>query len=1269
MTSRPWLAIGILLGSLAGSTTVHAQQRFLRHYSTEDGLAQSQVKAILQDRLGYLWLTTNGGVSRFDGQRFVSFTMADGLSHDVVRAMTEDPRGDLWFGTESGLTRYDGSSFEILTRADGLCGDRVEALAIGPQGNLWVGTRSGACRWDGRSFSTIAEVASGERVNAILADRHGNLWIASAAGVRKLDGTAAHFFPRNESFSGYVVSSLLEDREGRIWAATYSGGLWVLDGGSFRAERPTESLTIYRILEDRDGLFWFGTQHGVARYDGHRFDSWSDQEGLGAVNVRSVAEDREGNLWFGTEGAGVYQLPPTSFVRFSAEDGLGHDTVLSIERDRDGYLWFGTLAGATRYDGESFRTFNAQDGLTQGVVWDVFADSRGDLWFGTSKGVVRYDGRSFETFTIGETPNWNFGLTIAEDHQGRLWVGSYAGAARYDGSRWELFDLGFLQAPQVNSILIGDLGHLWFGTRSGAVEYDGSIFSRPQESEILSRRMIHTVVQDRAGDLWFGSGGWGVVKYSRSRGGPPVVETFTTADGLSNNSVLLLAFDERGDLWIGTNKGLDKLDVTKYEAGGEKVFRHYGYAEGFTGLECAQNAVAQFGDGTLWFGSVKGAFQYRPREDRRNTVEPRTMITGLRLFFEDFELPVGGGVPDAAGASRLTLAHDQNHLTFDFIGISLSAPEKVRYRHRLEGLDRDWSPASRSTSVTYSSLPPGDYTFGVKARNNDGVWNQQAAVIELTILPPPWKTWWAYTLYVLALSAVVTGYVRSQQNRLARERAIVELERADAERERAVSRRLREVDQLKDEFLANTSHELRTPLYGMTGLAESLIDGATGELPEESKANLSMIVASGRRLGRLINDILDHSRLTHHGLSLTRRPVDLHATADVVLTLAGPLVGSKELKLVNSIPPELPPADADEGRLEQILHNLVGNAVKFTESGKVEVAARVEQDRLLVTVEDTGIGIPQDQQDRIFDAFEQADSAANRSSVQRTVDSTGLGLTVTRQLVELHGGRIWVESTAGKGASFHFTLPISLEKVADAPFVPLRGNPRPAEQPISRLPEIESAAVKPPLGGDRPAKKAPFERVLVVDDEPVNLQIIANQLASEGYQVDLAENGQQALSLIEEQEFDLVMLDVMMPRMSGYEVCRALRRSHPVEELPVIFLTARTQVSDLVTGLAAGGNDYLAKPVAKDELLARVRTHLELLSIHRSQAEEVKVLRGLLPICSMCKKIRDDEGLWNQIELYIHAHSEASFTHGICPDCVEKAMSELPGPGGQIPSG
>ena len=435
---------------------------------------------------------------------------------------------------------------------------------------------------------------------------------------------------------------------------------------------------------------------------------------------------------------------------------------------------------------------------------------------------------------------------------------------------------------------------------------------------------------------------------------------------------------------------------------------------------------------------------------------------------------------------------------------------------------------------------------------------------------------------------------------------------------------LSEIDKLKDEFLANTSHELRTPLNGIIGIAESMIDGATGQLSQEQVANLLMIAASGRRLSNLVNDILDFSQLKHKSIELQIKPIGIRELTDVVLTLSQPLASQKSLQLINAISPDVPAVDADENRIQQVLYNLIGNAIKFTEAGRIEVSAVVsnppkivlaqgKQPRMLeITVSDTGIGIAADKLDRVFESFEQADG-----SISRTYGGTGLGLAITKQLVELHGGEVRVESTLEKGSRFTFTLPLSknLETENKTVYRPtlfsvINTNARLDKidfiSKIRDLNAIQGQELE--LSSRRESLVPPKKRfnILIVDDEPINLQVLSNLLSLENYSLTPIDNGIKAIELIDNGlKPDLILLDIMMPRMTGYEVCQKIREKFPANELPIVLLTAKNQVVDLVEGFNSGANDYLTKPFSRNELLARIRTHLQLVKINLSYSRFV----------------------------------------------------------------
>ena len=432
---------------------------------------------------------------------------------------------------------------------------------------------------------------------------------------------------------------------------------------------------------------------------------------------------------------------------------------------------------------------------------------------------------------------------------------------------------------------------------------------------------------------------------------------------------------------------------------------------------------------------------------------------------------------------------------------------------------------------------------------------------------------------------------------------------------------LQRLDKLKDEFLANTSHELRTPLNGIIGLTESLIDGATGKLPESTISNLEIIVSSGRRLSNLINDILDFSQLRHKNIELQIKPVGIREIVDIVVTLSQSLIGTKDLQLINSVTAEIPLVDADENRVQQILYNLIGNAIKFTDTGTIEISANVisldslhladkessvtsqlqsliVRSKLQITVSDTGIGIAEDKLEPIFESFEQSDG-----STAREYGGTGLGLAVTKQLVELHGGEIQVSSELGIGSQFTFSLPISQNQCVE--YNHLSSTVRPSLVSRTNDRQLITNETAAPIFNNNSSsdhkerQENSLVKILIVDDEPVNIQVLANNLLLENYAIAQASSGKEALALLDKgYKPDLILLDIMMPRMTGYEVCEKVRERFLAIEMPIVLLTAKNQIADLVKGFSVGANDYLTKPFVKNELLARIKTHIRLAKIN-----------------------------------------------------------------------
>lgn len=1194
-----------------------------------NSLSDSFITAIYEDRERNLWIgTLTGGVNKFDRstQKFTRYSNKPedpkSLINNQVNAIQEDETGVLWIGTNGGLERFDSDSgiFTHYTQ-------------------------------DSNKFPSLNQ----NHVTAIYEDKTGVLWIGTeGGGLNRFDlaeGSFNYYInePNNPtSLSQNHVTAIYEDQTGVLWIGTDGGGLE-------RFDRETATFTHYQhdpnnsnsisidriraIAEDERGFLWIGsgswdgtyTGMGIDRLDPNRknFTHYLNQpkelNSLSDNNVLSVYSDQTHAIWIGTWTKGVNRFDPVKqkFERYTLDNNnpnaLHGDAVWAICEDADGILWIGgTNSGLNRLDRQTGQfihyTYDPQNlqGLDNNNVYSIYEDRHHRLWVGNDTGLHLFN-RTTETFshylpTLDAANNVN-GQVITrmyEDSSGRFWIGTFDGGLKKFDVNTEKFTHYFPSLETENrgiyssiSLIYEDrAGILWIGTFGGGLhrfdpvrETFTEYRNNPRDLNSLSNDKVSAMYEDESGTLWIGTQGGGLNRFNPTTG---EFTHYTEKDGLPSNVVGGVLSDRQGNLWVSTLNGLSKFNPV-----GE-TFRNYDVSDGLQSNSFDVLSYFKSPEGELFFGGFNGFNAFYPDRIQDNPHIPPIVLTEFQKFNE----PVTLDQP-LSDITTLPLSYKDQFFGFEFAALDYTNPTKNQYAYKLEGFDKDWINAGTRRYATYTNLDGGHYTFHVKGSNNDGIWNEIGTSIQLDIAPPPWKTWWAYTLYVFALIGVVLAYV---QWRTIAQRQELEQQRQELEGERVVSEKLRRLDKLKDDFLANTSHEMRTPLNGIIGLADSMLDGVAGPVSEKQQRNLSMIVQSGLRLNALINDILDLSKMKQSSLELQIKPVGMREISDVVLTLCEPIIGKKSLQLLNKINPDFPPVDADENRVQQILYNLVGNAIKFTESGIVEVSAEVlppaqspedpeAPDYLAITIADTGIGIPEDKRDRIFEAFEQGDG-----STARIYGGTGLGLSVTKKLVELHGGTIAVESTLGEGSRFTFTLPLS-KTTAE----PLEVN----RDRSSFIPRLQAIAIAVD-NRDTEAVEVSVEtetdghfRLLVVDDEPINRQVLVNYLSGAHYTVTQATNGPEAISLLEHDfKPDIILLDVMMPRMTGYEVCRILRQQYGMDELPIIMLTAKNQVSDLVAGLQAGSNDYLTKPIAKDELLARIKTHL---NVVRLKAENMRL--------------------------------------------------------------
>ncbi|MDM8568086.1 two-component regulator propeller domain-containing protein [Thiotrichales bacterium HSG1] len=1216
------------------------------HLTRKDGLSQSTVYAILQDSQGFMWFGTQDGLNKYDGYKFTHYRHEpndnNSLSGNFIVFIYEDKARNLWIGiNDGGIAKYNQQldNFTLYQHdpddSNSLSSDGVLAIAEDTTG-LWITTYdTGLNHFDGKKFTNYRHDPNNSNSLAsdvlwrVHVDKNGILWIGTESnGLDSFDPKNKQFThyrhdsKNPNSLSGDNITDIFADHNGDLWVGTMGNGLNLFKNNQFirykNDPQNPDSLnndTIWAIYADSSNNIWIATDGGLEQYLPtqnkflHNINDPQNPRSLSNDYVMSIYQDRAGALWIGTDGGNLNKFDQyrDKFVHYKNNsqnsNSLSHNTVSSIYVNKDNTCWIGTLGGGlnkfangnfTRYQHEP----NDPNSLSHDDVWSVYEDREGTVWVGTfGGGLNKFTEQKFTHYLANpDDPNSlsnDMVRAIYEDRSGNLWLGTREGLNKFDRKLFTQYkndpnSLNSLSENSVLSIYEDFAGFLWIGTDGGGLNKFNpktktfSVYQHdPNNINSISNNNVFAVYEDSQHRLWIGTQGGGLNLLDREN---QIFTRYQQADGLANDVTYGILEDEQGYLWISTNDGLSKFDPVK------KTFRNYDVLDGLQSNEFRE-AYHQTNTGQFLFGGIKGFNIFHPTKVKDNPYVPPIVITDFKIF--NRTVPIGKTLPQQINTTKsIVLNYQQSFFSFEFAALNFLQPEKNNYAYQLEGLEKEWNFIGNRRNAYYTSVPYGTYTFRVRGSNNDGIWNEVGTSIKIKVLPPPWQTWWAYSLYLIVILAIIISYIRLQKYKLL-------IKQRELEKEQKIAEQLREADKLKDEFLANTSHELRTPLNGIIGIAESLIDGVAGEINNQLETNLKIIVSSGRRLSNLVNDILDFSKLKKQDFDLQISKVNMYTVVETVLALSKPLLEKKNIELINNIASDLAPANADENRVQQILLNLVGNAIKFTKQGAVTISAEITTEGFAVTVTDTGIGIPSDKLTNIFQAFEQVDG-----STARTYGGTGLGLAVTHQLVSLHGGHICVESGLEQGSKFTFILPLiqvtttndELSKIVT----------KQSLKDDSNLPKLtEEIVEEQPKNFDVEIIIPGKYTVLIVDDEPINIQVLVNHLSLLNYNIVQAESGVKALELLENMERpDIILLDIMMPVKSGYEVTKEIRKTWAADELPIILLTAKNQVMDMVLGFESGANDYLTKPVFKDELVSRIKTHL---NVAKLKAETLRL--------------------------------------------------------------
>jgi signal transduction histidine kinase/ligand-binding sensor domain-containing protein/DNA-binding response OmpR family regulator len=1165
-----------------------AQQFQLTRLDITQGLSANQVNCILKDSQGFMWFGTMAGLNRYDGYTFKVFRTdprdSTSLTDNFIIRLMEGPDSLLWITNRNGQNVYNPATNRFyrdtrpLLNHYGIPGDSIRhifkdhsgvywfltdngvynatkklhpfkdtiaSMAQDPQGYYWLLHPNGLLEKADTNYRVIfhtflSKSPSRSQDYEMMADADGDLWIFSNSDVQGVDdynpqtNTITHYDANSPGLwlNNNIVRGVVQDDQGLIWIGTDHGGMNIIDKRRHTIQylvnnsedpKSLSQNSINALYRDDAGIIWIGTyKKGLCYYHKNivKFPLYQhlpyDANSLPYEDVNRFAEDAHGNLWIGTNGGGLFYYDRTrnTYTRYLHDDhnpnSPGGNVIVSLWIDHTGKLWIGSYyGGLDSYDGHHFVHFRHDAAnpasLNNNSVWEIYEDSHQRLWVGTLGGGLNSFNPQTNQFTHYKDVISPYISALMEDRQGNLWVGTADGIDVMDNNG-HFTHYSNLSNRNVICLFEDSRGWIWVGTREGLDRFDPKTKS---------------------------------------------FKAFHREDGLPDNTVLNILEDNDHTLWMSTANGLSNLDCTLFR------FTNYDESDGLQGREFNENAALKTKWGELIFGGGNGFNLFYPHAIAANTSVPPVVLTDLQIFNQSIQAgeTLNGRVllPQSITETRsLTLKYRENVFSISFAALNYFHPEKNRYAYMLEGFNNNWlTTDGAQRTATFTNLDPGDYTFKVKASNNDGVWTPQPLELHIRILPPFWRTPLAFVIYALLILAalLVARRLTLERERL---RNRIAMERQEAQR-------MHELDALKIRFFTNISHEFRTPLSLIITPLEKMIN--EGGMQQQ----LVLVQRNARRLLNLVNQLLDFRKMEVQEIKLYPIEGEIVSFIHELTNSFSDLSEKKQVHLDFHSNVQALTMLYDPDKIEKILFNLLSNAFKFTpEQGNISVDLQLKEDgQLAIMVKDTGIGIPAAQQERIFERFFQHDipgSLVNQGS--------GIGLSITREFVKLHGGAISVESTPGVGSTFTVLLPVKTLSVTRIPLsisIQTATTPAPAQAYTGKKPVV----------------------LLIEDNEDFRFYLKDN--LSIYYHIIDAADGLAGWNILQQTLPALVVSDVNMPGIDGLELCRRIRQQNRTAHLPVILLTARAAEEDQLEALDNGATDYVTKPFNYEMLLSRIR--------------------------------------------------------------------------------
>jgi len=1212
-----------------------------KNLTTLDGLSQNDVNCIFQDSRGFIWIGTHDGLNRYDGYTFKVYRMEprqkDGLVSNIVFTITEDAEGHLWMGSsDNGICKFDVDNnvfthFSNSTETPNvLTSNRIIQIKADSYGNVWSVTDKGVdviiTATNEVIHLTLADLGAtkgsfqGNFGRSILEDSEGNIWIGTYKGLAKMDPVKHKVsYIYTPSAKPSLVTNIQE--YGDYLVVCNGATVRIFDKKTKEYHKSLKLLRSTRMLIDDSGKLWVGSANGLLlceleedaplRFKKKKlFTASTKSDGLTTNYITALFKDKSGLIWIGTNGGGVniYNPKYKPFKQYNIQQDqttTSYNKVRSVFSDKRNNLWVGTAEGLSFIsksilEEQSDNKNIDQQKLKGNLVYCIDEDEQNDLlWMGAIYPSEVYvyntkNNQNIDPYKLG-VPKTKSVFSILVDSKSNVWLGTYGDGLwrlkrKKDGTYYRrqfvMEDKSYsLSSNIIRSLMEDKHGNIWVGTSNGLnkISYKESHTRNPRffvhknirdNEKTLSHNYILPIYESKSGDIWVGTMGGGLNKYVISDIGVESFESITTKDGLPNNVIKGIQEDENQNLWLSSNKGLTCYNPIT------KEIRNYDVADGLQDNEFSELASCKNKKGELIFGGVNGLSVFKPSDIAEDTTVAELAFTRLDILNQPIEVgeEVRGRVPlqkDINATEQISLKYEENSFTMYFAGLHFVAPHKNKYKYILEGFDSEWVYTnSDARFAKYTNLKPGNYTLKVMATNNDGLWSNEARTISITVIAPWWMSTSAMVAYLVVFVLLLWFFRRFS--------LIGVQQKSQLLMERFEKEKVQELSQMKLKFFTNISHEFRTPLTLILGPIEKLIK-EKNTLPEEKVDKIHhTIYRNTNVLLRLINQLMDFRKYEQGKMKIEANETNIVLFVKDVSKAFEMVADEKNIQFKFNTTSESIKLWFDPDKLEKIIYNLLSNAFKYTDNGgEISINIKEEDKTISIEVNDTGIGMSNNVLKHVFDRFYNAGKISTNKQ-----GSTGIGLSYSKSLVEMHHGTISAKSTEGEGTSFVVEL---LKGKQHLKKEELRGTSTYKIQEdviLSGIIHGEQKKAVVAVSSDNKIK------LLVVEDNFELREYVVDNLESK-YEVLQAKNGKEGLEICKEYNPDLIVSDVMMPIMDGFEMCEAIKADESISHIPIILLTAKNLSEHKVKGYSLGADAYVSKPFDMDVLLAQIDAIIE----------------------------------------------------------------------------